>query len=119
MNNTTKILILSFLLGSFSSAFAVSEEMESKLLMKAMLESASTDSQRTAVTNYFNNLANAKLVEAKQLRKSASIARGGKMATQNLQKQELLKKAESLEKQAEAYQKLASGEVKAGFTASN
>lgn len=119
MNNITKILILSFLLGSFSSLFAVSEETESKLLVRAMLESATSDTQKAAVSKYFTELASAKKEEAKRLRHTATVARGGKMVAQNNHKREFLEKADRLEKQAQAYEKLALGEGLQEYLSSN
>jgi hypothetical protein len=85
---------------------AVSEETETKLLEQALIEGAVTKEQKTAINRYFINIASQKQREATRYREMAEIGRGGKVASQALKKQELLKRADSLEAEANSYKAL-------------
>jgi hypothetical protein len=106
MNRLIKVSAILAFLFSINSLLAISEELESRLLAKALLESATTPQQKTAVASYFQALAAEKREEAKKLQLLASTSRGGKVVSQNAQKREYLKKAERLEKEAKALDKL-------------
>jgi hypothetical protein len=85
---------------------AVSEETETKLLEQALVEGAVTKEQKTAINRYFINIASQKQREATRYREMAEVGRGGKVASQALKKQELLKRADSLEAEANSYKAL-------------
>ncbi len=106
MNSILKITASMLLLFSLSSVMAVSEETETKLLEQALVEGAVTKEQKTAINRYFINIASQKQREATRYREMAEIGRGGKVASQALKKQELLKRADSLEAEANSYKAL-------------
>ncbi|EMJ90764.1 LIC10421/LIC12816 family protein [Leptospira alstonii] len=94
------------LLGFFatSAVFAVSEEVEDQLLEKAIVESAVTKEQKTAVGNYLKAIAQQKTARAEELRELARRSTGGKFVASNVQSQKYLKQAQTLEKEAQRYQ---------------
>jgi hypothetical protein len=106
MNSILKITASMLLLFSLSSVMAVSEETETKLLEQALVEGAVTKEQKTAINRYFINIASQKQREAIRYREMAEIGRGGKGVSQALKKQELLKRADSLEAEANSYKAL-------------
>lgn len=106
-----KLTLLTLIFFSIvSSAFAVSEETENRLLEQALIEGAVTKEQKTAVQRYFTNLALQKQKEADRYREMADVGRGGKVASQEIKKREFLKKAEILESESSSYKEL-SGSV--------
>ncbi|MCX7999418.1 MAG: hypothetical protein N3A69_10790 [Leptospiraceae bacterium] len=90
-----------------SSIYSVSDEFESRLLAKALLESATTQEQKAAVVSYFKAIAEQKREEAAKLRQLAKLSRGGKISTQQAQKQEFLRKANLLEREAKTFESFA------------
>ncbi|MCX8000043.1 MAG: hypothetical protein N3A69_14005, partial [Leptospiraceae bacterium] len=90
-----------------SNLYSVSDEFESRLLAKALLESATTSEQKAAVVNYFKAIAEQKREEAAKLRQLAKLSRGGKISTQQAQKEEFLKKAYLLEREAKTFDSFA------------
>lgn len=97
---------MTLMLTATSSVFGINEEVESRLLAKALMEGATTSEQRSAVATYFQTIAADKREEAKKLRLLANTSRGGKVASQSAQKKDYLKKADSLEKEAKAFDKI-------------
>lgn len=106
MNSLLKITGSILLILSLNSAMAVSEETETKLLEQALMEGAVTKEQKTAINRYFTNIAAQKLKEASRYREMAEIGRGGKATQQAQKKQELLRRADSLEAEANSYKSL-------------
>lgn len=103
---TNKLISVISLLGllATSSVFAVSEEVEDQLLEKAIVESAVTKEQKTAVGNYLKAVAQQKATRAEELRELARRSTGGKFLASNVQSQKYLKQAQALEKEAQRYQ---------------
>lgn len=106
MNSILKITGSMLLIFSLSTVMAVSEETETKLLEQALIEGAVTKEQKTAINRYFTNIASQKLREASRYREMAELGRGGKATQQASKKQELLKRADSLEAEANSYKSL-------------
>jgi hypothetical protein len=106
MNSILKITGSILLVFCLSSAMAVSEETETRLLEQALIEGAVTKEQKTAINRYFTNIAAQKLREASRYREMAELGRGGKATQQALKKQELLNRADSLEAEANSYKSL-------------
>lgn len=104
--NTNKLISVVSLLGflAASSVFAVSEDVEDQLLEKAIVESAVTKEQKTAVGNYLRAVAQQKAHRAEELRELASRSTGGKFLASNAQSQKYIKQAQSLEKENARYQ---------------
>ncbi|EMJ85887.1 hypothetical protein LEP1GSC198_0038 [Leptospira kirschneri str. JB] len=99
------ILIVSlFVFLSAGSVFAVSEEVEDQLLEKALVESAVTKEQKTAIGNYLKAIAQQKVTRAEELRELARRSTGGKFLASSVQSQKYLKQAQALEKEAQRYQ---------------
>jgi len=99
-------ITISLALGlSFSSISAMDEKDRIELLETAVIETASTPAQKSAVAEYMANVAREKMELAQSFRDKANSARGGKAITQMKEKAELLRKAEVLEKEAERYKK--------------
>lgn len=104
------IKILTTLIGLIliaSNLYSVSDEFESRLLAKTLLETATTREQKAAVMSYFKAIAEQKREEAARLRQLAQLSRGGKVSSQQLQRQEFLKKAEILEREAKTFDSFA------------
>lgn len=103
---TTKIVatgILAFGLATANlSALDTNERLE--LLESAIIETATTPAQKSAVSEYLANVAKEKMELAQALRERANSPRGGKLVTQMNEKKELIRRAEALEKQAKKYQ---------------
>lgn len=106
--NTTKLISVISLLGflTASSVFAVSEEVEDQLLEKAIVESAVTKEQKTAVGNYLRAVAQQKAQRADELRELARRSTGGKFLASNAQSQKYIKQAQMLERENARYQAL-------------
>ncbi|XDD51596.1 hypothetical protein AB3N59_07640 [Leptospira sp. WS92.C1] len=96
------VLFLGFL--AASSVFAVSEDVEDQLLEKAIVESAITKEQKTAVGNYLRAVAHQKVQRAEELRELAKRSTGGKFLASNAQSQKYSKQAQSLERENARYQ---------------
>lgn len=109
--NTNKLFSLISLLGflAASSLFAVSEEVEDQLLEKAIVESAVTKEQKTAVANYLKAVAQQKSQRAEELRELAKRSTGGKFLASNAQSQKYIKQAQSLERETARYQAVLNG----------
>ncbi|MDX1957298.1 MAG: hypothetical protein SFU98_01930 [Leptospiraceae bacterium] len=103
-----KTKILSLLLGLFlaSSISAMSSD-EERLIEKAMTKGAVTTEQKHAISQYFQNIANRKTMEAKRYKEIASLNYGGKALQEEARKREYRKLAESLEEEAKFYERLA------------
>ncbi|PJZ52250.1 LIC10421/LIC12816 family protein [Leptospira adleri] len=103
---TNKLISVVSLLGllASTSAFAVSDEVEDQLLEKAIVESAVTKEQKTAVGNYLKAVAQQKATRAEELRELARRSTGGKFLASNAQSQKYLKQAQALEREAQRYQ---------------
>lgn len=106
MNSILKITGSMLLIFSLNTVMAVSEETETKLLEQALIEGAVTKEQKTAINRYFTNIAAQKQREATRYREMADLGRGGKATQQAQKKQELLKRADSLEAEANSYKSL-------------
>ena len=106
MNSILKLTGSMLLIFSLSSAMAVSDETETKLLEQALVEGAVTKEQKTAINRYFTNIAAQKLREASRYREMADLGRGGKATQQSQKKLELLRRADSLETEANSYKSL-------------
>ncbi|MCG6167673.1 hypothetical protein LFX25_07525 [Leptospira sp. FAT2] len=104
--NTNKMISVVSLLGflAASSVFAVSEDVEDQLLEKAIVESAVTKEQKTAVGNYLRAVAQQKVHRAEELRELANRSTGGKFLASNAQSQKYIKQAQSLERENARYQ---------------
>ena len=104
----TKQIALGFLgLGLATAnlqALDTSERFE--LLENAVIEQASTPAQKSAVSEYLASVAKEKLELAQALRERANTTRGGKVISQMNEKQELLRRADALEKDAQKYKKV-------------
>jgi hypothetical protein len=111
------ITLLSFSL--LSGLYAVDNNDQLRLIEEAMIESATTPAQKTVVSRYMAKIANDKLQMAQKLREGAKLARGGKMLYQTSGQNDLLKRAQILEKEAGAYQTLAEGEMVGDVVAIN
>jgi 5-enolpyruvylshikimate-3-phosphate synthase len=103
LSKITSILLITLALTSLS---AFSEDTETRLLEQALVEGAVTKEQKTAINRYFINIASQKQKESDRLREMAELARGGKSATQDIKKRELIKKADLLEEEANSYKQL-------------
>ncbi|EJO71111.1 MULTISPECIES: LIC10421/LIC12816 family protein [Leptospira] len=101
-----KLILIVSLFGFLSagSVFAVSEEVEDQLLEKALVESAVTKEQKTAIGNYLKAIAQQKVTRAEELRELARRSTGGKFLASSVQSQKYLKQAQALEKEAQRYQ---------------
>ncbi|EKO59311.1 LIC10421/LIC12816 family protein [Leptospira kirschneri] len=101
-----KLILIVSLFGFLStgSVFAVSEELEDQLLEKALVESAVTKEQKTAIGNYLQAIAQQKVTRAEELRELARRSTGGKFLASSVQSQKYLKQAQVLEKEAQRYQ---------------
>ncbi len=106
MNSILKITGSMLLIFSLNTVMAVSEETETKLLEQVLIEGAVTKEQKTAINRYFTNIAAQKQREATRYREMADLGRGGKATQQAQKKQELLKRADSLEAEANSYKSL-------------
>ncbi|TGM56575.1 LIC10421/LIC12816 family protein [Leptospira adleri] len=106
--NTNKMISVVSLLGflAASSVFAVSEDVEDQLLEKAIVESAVTKEQKTAVGNYLRAVAHQKAQRAEELRELARRSTGGKFLASNAQSQKYIKQAQMLERENARYQAL-------------
>lgn len=98
-------------------AMDASERFE--LLENAVIEQASTPAQKSAVSEYLANVAKEKIEMAQALRERALTSRGGKVITQNNEKQELIRRAVVLEKEAEKYKKVSMNTQPASQLADN
>ncbi|MCB1157298.1 MAG: hypothetical protein H7A25_04645 [Leptospiraceae bacterium] len=107
MKTTIKLLTIALVFGLTSSVFAITPAQENKLLMKALVEGASTPAQKESVSKYMNLLSKEKKAEAERFRALAKMHFGGKARLQDIKEKEYLKKAEALEQEAADYQKLA------------
>ena len=90
-----------------SSVFAVSSDLESSLLEKALIEGAVTEQQKSAVQNYLSSVASEKKKLAESYREMAGVNYGGKAMTQELRTKKLLNLAKSLDELAASYENLA------------
>jgi hypothetical protein len=105
--NTMKktLLILISLLLTLPS-FAISSDVEIKLLHKALLEGANSKEQKSAVAHFMAGIAAEKRKEADSFKQMASLNYGGKAISQENKKASLLKQAEVLENEAKNYESL-------------
>lgn len=104
---STRILTSLFLLAFFlvsNSNFAISEETEQKLMEKALIESAVTKEQKTAVANYLRAVSAQKAARAEELRELSKRSTGGKFLASKAQSDRYRKQAEALEREVERYQ---------------
>ncbi|WCL48940.1 LIC_10421 family protein [Leptospira sp. GIMC2001] len=102
----TKILISLLIiqsLSSFSFLFALDQSTKLRLMEEALIESAITPEQKSAVAAYMNKIAEEKLALAQKLRERANSPRAGKVAYKNAERKELIRKAERLESEAKRY----------------
>ncbi|MCG6194401.1 hypothetical protein LFX25_14225 [Leptospira sp. FAT2] len=100
---TAHLFFLAFFLIS-NSHFAVSEETEQRLMEKALIESAVTSEQKTAVANYLRTMAAQKASRAEELRELSKRSTGGKFLANKAQSDRYRKQAEALEREVERYQ---------------
>jgi hypothetical protein len=84
---------------------AIDQSTKIRLMEEAIVESAATPGQKSAVAAYMQTVAKEKLELAQNLRERANSPRAGKVAYRNAEKRDLIKKAERLEKEAEQYKK--------------
>jgi hypothetical protein len=111
------ITLLSFSL--LSGLYAVDNNEQLRLIEEAMIESATTPVQKTVVSRYMAKIATEKLQMAQKLRDGAKLARGGKLIYQNAEQKDLLKRAEILEKESEAYKTVADANLEGEVLALN
>lgn len=100
------ILFISFFLFS-ASAYGITPAEENKLLMKAMVEGATTKEQKLAVAKYLQLIAKEKLKQAQSYRRLARSNFGGKAMRQKAKSKEYKRRAQALEREAKNYQRLA------------
>ncbi len=105
---TTKIIATTVLALGLATANlqALDTNERLELLESAIVETATTPAQKSVVSEYLANIAKEKLELAASLRERATSTRGGKVISQNLEKQELIRRAEILEKQAAKYNRV-------------
>ncbi len=104
-----RLVITIFMVLSFSiNLLAISEEEESRLLLKVISAGATTPEQKSLVQKYIASIIEKKQAEAEKYRQLARSNEGGKIATQRAKKLEYLKKAASIENQIKEYKTLAS-----------
>ena len=89
------------------SFFSVSNDLESKLLEKALIEGAITQEQKSAVKHYLASVASEKKKLADSYREMATVSYGGKALTQDLRTKKLLDLAKALDNLAASYESLA------------
>lgn len=89
------------------NVYSISQEEENQLLMKAMVEGASTPEQKASVSKYLQMIAKDRKAEADKYRTLANSNFGTKALDQRQRKADYLQKAKSLEQEAANYQKLA------------
>ncbi|TGK01277.1 hypothetical protein EHQ53_08780 [Leptospira langatensis] len=99
---TSLLLVLGFLVGS--SAFAVSQDTEDRLLEQALVSAAVTKEQKVAVATYLKAIAQQKTERAEELRALAKRSTGGKFLASNAQSEKFLKQARALEAEAQRTQ---------------
>ncbi|RHX95726.1 hypothetical protein DLM76_01740 [Leptospira yasudae] len=105
--NAFRVLSFFFLVSLFvvsTQSFAVSEETEQRLMEKALIESAVTSEQKTAVASYLRAMAAQKATRAEELRELSRRSTGGKFLANKAQSDRYRKQAEVLEREAERYQ---------------
>lgn len=108
MKKVISFTILALALSLVSTSLtAVSSDLESKLLEKALAEGAVTKEQKSAVASYMNAIAVEKRKQAENYREMASVNYGGKSSTQDARTKQLKEMAKALEEEAAAYEKLA------------
>lgn len=90
-----------------SPIFSVSNDLESKLLEKALIEGAITQEQKSAVKHYLASVASEKKKLADSYREMATVSYGGKALTQDLRTKKLLDLAKALDNLAASYESLA------------
>lgn len=90
-----------------SPIFSVSNDLESKLLEKALIEGAITQEQKSAVKHYLASVASEKKKLADSYREMATVSYGGKALTQDLRTKRLLDLAKALDNLAASYESLA------------
>jgi hypothetical protein len=98
------ILIFIMVFGFSFGAFAISEEDETNLLLKAISAGATTPEQKSITQKYIASLVSKKQKEAEKYRQLAKVNQGGKFSSQQSKKQEYLRKAEALDNLAKEYQ---------------
>ena len=90
-----------------SPIFSISNDLESKLLEKALIEGAVTQEQKSAVKHYLASVASEKKKLADSYREMATVSYGGKALTQDLRTKRLLDLAKALDNLAASYESLA------------
>ena len=90
-----------------SPIFSISNDLESKLLEKALIEGAITQEQKSAVKHYLASVASEKKKLADSYREMATVSYGGKALTQDLRTKKLLDLAKALDNLAASYESLA------------
>ena len=90
-----------------SPIFSISNDLESKLLEKALIEGAVTQEQKSAVKHYLASVASEKKKLADSYREMATVNYGGKALTQDLRTKRLLDLAKALDNLAASYESLA------------
>jgi hypothetical protein len=101
---TISIIAFLFLSGA---AYGITPSHENKLLMNAMVEGATTPTQKVAVSKYLNMIAKEKLKQADSYRRLANRNFAGKAMKQRILSKEYTRKANALESEAKNYQQLA------------
>jgi hypothetical protein len=86
---------------------AIDTEDRFDLLENAVIEQASTPAQKSAVSEYLASVVKEKLELAQSLRERANTTRGGKAISQMKEREDLLRRAEALEKDVQKYKKVA------------
>ena len=95
------------MVGMSVGSYAITNEEENELLLKAIVEGSTSVEQKAITGRYIAMLIDRKQIEANKYRELAQMSSGGKIRYQNLRQKQYLQKAQNLENQIEHYKTLA------------